>query len=133
MSFSLIVVLFSSCCCNCCISLVFFFFFLMIRRPPRSTRTDTLFPYTTLFRSPELANAAIAQGQADLVAIGRQALFDPNWPLHAEAALGAADDSNPYASWPVQYGWWLNGRHRTLAALRSTSSEPVHLPERNPS
>src|SRR3546814_7234254 len=29
----------------------FFFFFLMIQRPPRSTRTDTLFPYTTLFRS----------------------------------------------------------------------------------
>src|SRR3546814_5329001 len=28
-----------------------FVFFLMIRRPPRSTRTDTLFPYTTLFRS----------------------------------------------------------------------------------
>src|SRR3546814_14610573 len=28
------------------------FFFLMIRRPPRSTRTDTLLPYTTLFRSP---------------------------------------------------------------------------------
>src|SRR3546814_13712187 len=32
----------------CCFYL---FFFLMIRRPPRSTRTDTLFPYTTLFRS----------------------------------------------------------------------------------
>src|SRR3546814_19096021 len=31
--------------------LVCSFFFLMIRRPPRSTRTDTLFPYTTLFRS----------------------------------------------------------------------------------
>src|SRR3546814_9163806 len=31
--------------------LILFFFFLMIRRPPRSTRTDTLFPYTTLFRS----------------------------------------------------------------------------------
>src|SRR3546814_4332838 len=30
----------------------FFIFFLMIRRPPISTRTDTLFPYTTLFRSP---------------------------------------------------------------------------------
>src|SRR3546814_8813229 len=28
------------------------YFYLMIRRPPRSTRTDTLFPYTTLFRSP---------------------------------------------------------------------------------
>src|SRR3546814_14455788 len=34
-------------------------FFLMIRRPPRSTRTDTLFPYTTLFRSiDELIHAA---------------------------------------------------------------------------
>src|SRR3546814_21012391 len=33
------------------ICLCFFFFFLMIRRPPRSNRTDTLFPYTTLFRS----------------------------------------------------------------------------------
>src|SRR3546814_12375490 len=32
--------------CYCCV-----LFFLMIRRPPRSTRTDTLFPYTTLFRS----------------------------------------------------------------------------------
>src|SRR3546814_7770471 len=31
---------------------MFIFFFLMIRRPPRSTRTDTLFPYPTLFRSP---------------------------------------------------------------------------------
>src|SRR3546814_6037790 len=34
-----------------CFLFFFFFFFLMIRRPPRSTRTDTLFPYTTLFRS----------------------------------------------------------------------------------
>src|SRR3546814_19884853 len=38
------------CACVVCI-LLSFFFFLMIRRPPRSTRTDTLFPYTTLFRS----------------------------------------------------------------------------------
>src|SRR3546814_15535014 len=34
-----------------------YFFFLMIRRPPRSTRTDTLFPYTTLFRSPAIGPA----------------------------------------------------------------------------
>src|SRR3546814_11039004 len=34
---------------------LFVFFFLMIRRPPRSTRTDTLFPYTTLFRSPPVS------------------------------------------------------------------------------
>src|SRR3546814_13488451 len=45
------------CLCSCCLvsylSVLFLYllFFLMIRRPPRSTRTDTLFPYTTLFRS----------------------------------------------------------------------------------
>src|SRR3546814_9930423 len=33
------------------LSMTFTFFFVMIRRPPRSTRTDTHFPYTTLFRS----------------------------------------------------------------------------------
>src|SRR3546814_16155859 len=36
---------------GCMLLFVLFLFFLMIRRPPRSTRTDTLFPYTTLFRS----------------------------------------------------------------------------------
>src|SRR3546814_11940861 len=36
---------------QCLMSVQFYLFFLMIRRPPRSTRTDTLFPYTTLFRS----------------------------------------------------------------------------------
>src|SRR3546814_16075975 len=35
----------------------FIVFFLMIRRPPRSTRTDTLFPYTTLFRSHQFSEA----------------------------------------------------------------------------
>src|SRR3546814_11657207 len=41
-------------------------FFLMIRRPPRSTRTDTLFPYTTLFRSPpgDVAIFEAAMGKA---------------------------------------------------------------------
>src|SRR3546814_15712451 len=39
-------------CVRCCSSLsICTFFFLLIRRPPISTRTDTLFPYTTLFRS----------------------------------------------------------------------------------
>src|SRR3546814_1900797 len=41
------------------------FFFLMIRRPPRSTRTDTLFPYTTLFRSPESSCIRINPGVSD--------------------------------------------------------------------
>src|SRR3546814_11209621 len=36
---------------NVCIECCFLFFYLIIRQPPRSTRTDTLYPYTTLFRS----------------------------------------------------------------------------------
>src|SRR3546814_11045062 len=53
---------------------LFYFFFLMRRRPPRATRTDTLFPYTTLFRSeakqrfvPEAARceALFAKASAD--------------------------------------------------------------------
>src|SRR3546814_14574374 len=42
--------------------LFFFFFFLLIRRPPRSTRTDTLFPYTTLFRSKAPASTEFNSG-----------------------------------------------------------------------
>src|SRR3546814_15255965 len=45
--------MFESCVWRIAVTVVVLcgFFFLMIRRPPRSTRTDTLFPYTTLFRS----------------------------------------------------------------------------------
>src|SRR3546814_20598319 len=46
------------CCC--------LFFFLMIRRPPRSTRTDTLFPYTTLFRSKVYYESGIAAAEAGM-------------------------------------------------------------------
>src|SRR3546814_4213516 len=49
-------------------SCIVFFFFLMRRRPPRSTRTDTLFPYTTLFRSPgeQLRHPGVV-GEGDVV------------------------------------------------------------------
>src|SRR3546814_13342380 len=46
---------------------LFCFFFLMIRRPPRSTRTDTLFPYTTLFRSL-LVGKVTPKGETELTA-----------------------------------------------------------------
>src|SRR3546814_17182929 len=49
----------------------------MIRRPPRSTRTDTLFPYTTLFRSPRIAHAAFDPDALGLVILEH---------LHVEAA-----------------------------------------------
>src|SRR3546814_10187455 len=41
----------------------------MIRRPPRSTRTDTLFPYTTLFRSVEHGGGAVQQRRVDDVGV----------------------------------------------------------------
>src|SRR3546814_9489639 len=47
------------------------FVFLMIRRPPRSTRTDTLFPYTTLFRSG-VVDDAVAGGIDRRAAGGRE-------------------------------------------------------------
>src|SRR3546814_5922342 len=58
--------------------LVVTFFFLRIRRPPRSTRTDTLFPYTTLFRARELRSRGRFRTMAepnllellDIVALG---------------------------------------------------------------
>src|SRR3546814_4216647 len=42
----------------------FIFCFLMIRRPPRSTRTDTLFPYTTLFRSTRTCSSTSASARS---------------------------------------------------------------------
>src|SRR3546814_6537494 len=52
-----------------------YFCFLMIRRPPRSTRTDTLFPYTTLFRSLEAdAEGAVVAEQSRL---GKRGVAQP--------------------------------------------------------
>src|SRR3546814_15023992 len=47
-----------------------FVFFLMIRRPPRSTRPDTLFPYTTLFRSDNPGNVPIGVRPEDVPSNG---------------------------------------------------------------
>jgi 2,4-dienoyl-CoA reductase-like NADH-dependent reductase (Old Yellow Enzyme family) len=65
---------------------------------------------------PQQAEDALADGAADLIAIGREAMFDPNWPLHAEMALGAAQ-GEVYASWPKQAGWWLERREPGLRKL----------------
>src|SRR3546814_18362830 len=68
------------CVVLCCLLNVFVVFFLMIRRPPRSTRTDTLFPYTTLFRSDQRAvMLADAGGQK------------PEMPPHQPVGLAVAE------------------------------------------
>jgi 2,4-dienoyl-CoA reductase-like NADH-dependent reductase (Old Yellow Enzyme family) len=67
-----------------------------------------------LILTPRQAEEALASGRADLIAIGREALYDPNWPLHAAQALGADADME---RWPVQYGWWLTRREALLRKL----------------
>lgn len=67
-----------------------------------------------LIIDPAQAQAVVAEGKADLVAIAREALYDPNWPLHAAAMLDA--DRN-FEMWPEQYGWWLTRRESILRDL----------------
>jgi 2,4-dienoyl-CoA reductase-like NADH-dependent reductase (Old Yellow Enzyme family) len=67
-----------------------------------------------LITEPEQAEAIIAQGRADIVAIGRQALVEPNWALQAALALGVDPD---WHRWPPQYGWWL-ARRPAIASRR---------------
>src|SRR3546814_18138199 len=52
----------------------------MIRRPPRSTRTDTLFPYTTLFRSGDAVNLDLPNQAFDLVLCQQGLQFFPDRP-----------------------------------------------------
>src|SRR3546814_19573688 len=58
-----------------------FVFFLMIRRPPRSTRTDTLFPYTTLFRSPVPARQVPRAGDRLPLTTAHESVPMPDSPL----------------------------------------------------
>lgn len=60
-----------------------------------------------LILSASQAERIIADGQADLVAIGREALYNPNWPLHAAQSLGIDPQ---WEQWPPQYGWSLSRR-----------------------
>jgi 2,4-dienoyl-CoA reductase-like NADH-dependent reductase (Old Yellow Enzyme family) len=66
-----------------------------------------------LITTPAFADSVVREGRADLVAIGREALMNPHWPLHAARALG--QDPN-FANWPPSWGWWLDKRARAAAA-----------------
>src|SRR3546814_9043083 len=105
-------------------------FFLMIRRPPRSTRTDTLFPYTTLFRSthapvgqphPQIlkqilgivAGAANLEEAHDTVAVGKQHAFD---------ALGGVGSI-------MRIGHGLLALERHLPSISAASRSEEHTSE----
>src|SRR3546814_18044913 len=60
----------------------------MIRRPPRSTRTDTLFPYTTLFRSFDAATFAVAAAALAVILLLRRHF--PKFPAFLVAVVGAS-------------------------------------------
>lgn len=57
------------------------------------------------------AEAVLTAGQADLIAVARETLADPNWVYHAARALKVA---NPYAVLPKQYGFYLERRALVL-------------------
>src|SRR3546814_3717160 len=124
-----------------------FFFFLMIRRPPRSTRTDTLFPYTTLFRSwgsgpvpPLTADSAVCAPEKDdrggdrddqrphAQEVGRQQQAQP-------CADPAADDRGSWTSspspastsaWRRPITWWRAAPTFPKADRQSTPLTSSH-------
>src|SRR3546814_1644638 len=105
--------------------LILLFFFLMIRRPPRSTRTDTLFPYTTLFRSPHPHHLSLPPVHGGGRAAERRPQFavpfrsggrraDPaQCHLHRRAGRGAA-----VLRRPARPGDDLGGLRRRRSAVR---------------
>src|SRR3546814_5393156 len=92
------------------------FFFLMIRRPPRSTRTDTLFPYTTLFRSVRPHAGLALRGHRPLRR-DRHLLF---LPRHGERPLPDVADADSEVRQSE------DGRLSGPAALRRRARE-AHL------
>ncbi len=70
-----------------------------------------------LIRTPEFAEGVIRDGRADLVAIGREALFNPHWALHAAQVLGVDPG---FGAWPPAWGWWLEKRARAARAPAAT-------------
>lgn len=74
------------------------------------TETGMMTQAVGLITHAEQAEAILAEGHADLIAIAREALADPNWALHAQAALMPGVG---FGDWPSQSGWWLEMREKT--------------------
>ena len=71
---------------------------------------------------PEQAEAILQEGLADLVALGREIMYNPFWPLHAAEAL----DADPkFSMWPEQYGWAVKRRSEItgFAGIRNTRAK----------
>src|SRR3546814_4522713 len=105
----------------------------MIRRPPRSTRTDTLFPYTTLFRSTRAAFDNLVQcaidEDVDFVVIAGD-LFDGDWRdmgtgLYFARAMGRLDQAGIPA-------FIIAGNHDAASAISRTLTWPPNFRQFGP-
>jgi len=76
-----------------------------------------------LIVDPPQAEQVLAEGRADLVALGREALFDPYWAHHAAMTLGVDPD---YRQWPERHGVWLRKRAPGLARARAEAARAAH-------
>lgn len=75
-----------------------------------------------LIRDAAQAETVLRAGAADLVALAREALHDPFWPLHAAETL---NEDTAYGDWPRQYGYWLGLRARGMFGKRAGDSDTV--------
>ena len=77
-----------------------------------------------LILTGEVAEQALLEGRADLIAVGREALKDPFWAHHAAEELGI----ETFDEWPEQYGWWLDKRRGAVKGI-TTDPELAALPK----
>jgi 2,4-dienoyl-CoA reductase-like NADH-dependent reductase (Old Yellow Enzyme family) len=76
-----------------------------------------------LIRHAPFAESVVRDNHADFVAIGRESLSDPFWPLRAAVEL--MGDEHGYAVWPRRYGWWLERRAKQLNLTASETPAPA--------
>lgn len=82
-------------------------------------RTGLITQAVGIILSPEQAEEIVASGKADLVALGREVLRTPYWPLEAGRQLGDPDD---FSRWPLQHADWLTRRQSVLNRLRADAT-----------
>lgn len=74
-----------------------------------------------LIVDPQQAEAVLQAGDADIIAIGRELLIDPNWTFRAERVL----KGEGYDNWPRESGWWLDKRVAAISKLDEEGETPM--------
>src|SRR3546814_6503334 len=105
----------------------------MIRRPPRSTRTDTLFPYTTLFRSVSGDQAAVWLHQGALSRLGEEHRADVHAVRLVEPVDGATTRSEEHTSelqslMRISYAVFCLKKKNTIHTYLHTSHRIITTP-----